>query len=287
MDANLTIEDIILSNDQRGISELRDLVPPDSCARAAELVLDNAGTILITTGFYILSAGAAETDGPPGAIAIGVGLEQLGYKVKYVADEYSSMLLRPYVAESTDVIDFPITTLTKSVQYAEEILSAENPSVLISIERCAAAADGLYRNMRDLDISDQTAKVDLMFNMHSKTIGIGDGGNEIGLGNVRDGVEKSETLVSYPAVSKVTELIIASVSNWGGYGLLAALSVSAGKNILPTIDEDTQRISDMVDLGAVDGFSGEQIYKVDGFDLAENAALLETLHKLVNGALTS
>ena len=223
MDANLTIEDIILSNDQRGISELRDLVPSDSCARAAELVLDNAGTI--------------------------------------------------YVAESTDVIDFPITTLTKSVQYAEEILSAENPSVLISIERCAAAADGLYRNMRDLDISDQTAKVDLMFDMHSKTIGIGDGGNEIGLGNVRDGVEKSETLVSYPAVSKVTELIIASVSNWGGYGLLAALSVSAGKNILPTIDED--------------GFSGEQICKVDGFDLAENAALLGTLHELVNGALTS
>ena len=284
MGSDLTIEDIILSNDQRGISELRDLVPANYCTRAAELILANSGTILITTGFYILSAGAAETDGPPGAIAIGVGLERLGYKVKYVADEHSSNLLRPYVAESTDVIDFPITTLPKSVQYAEEILNTENPSVLISIERCAAAADGLYRNMRDLDISDQTAKVDLLFDMHSKTIGIGDGGNEIGLGNVIDGVDKSETLVSYPAISKVTELIIASVSNWGGYGLLAALSVSAGKNILPTIEEDTQRISNMVDLGAVDGFSGEQIYKVDGFDLAENATVIEKLHSLVNGS---
>ena len=177
MGSGLIIEDIILSNDQRGISELRDLVPADYCTRAAELILANTGTILITTGFYILSAGAAETDGPPGAIAIGVGLERLGYKVKYVADEHSSNLLRPYVAESSDVIDFPITTLPKSVQYAEDILNTENPSVLISIERCAAAADGLYRNMRDLDISDQTAKVDLLFDMHSKTIGIGDGGN--------------------------------------------------------------------------------------------------------------
>ena len=283
MGSGLTIEDIILSNDQRGISELRDLVPADYCTRAAELILANTGTILITTGFYILSAGAAETDGPPGAIAIGVGLERLGYKVKYVADEHSSNLLRPYVAESTDVIDFPITTLPKSVQYAEDILNTENPSVLISIERCAAAADGLYRNMRDLDISDQTAKVDLLFDMHSKTIGIGDGGNEIGLGNVIDGVAKSETLVSYPTVSKVTELIIASVSNWGGYGLLAALSISTGKNVLPTVEEDTERISKMVDLGAVDGFSGEEIYKVDGFDLTENAALLEKLHELVNG----
>lgn len=283
MGSGLTIEDIILSNDQRGISELRDLVPADYCTRAAELILANTGTILITTGFYILSAGAAETDGPPGAIAIGVGLERLGYKVKYVADEHSSNLLRPYVAESSDVIDFPITTLPKSVQYAEDILNTENPSVLISIERCAAAADGLYRNMRDLDISDQTAKVDLLFDMHSKTIGIGDGGNEIGLGNVIDGVAKSETLVSYPTVSKVTELIIASVSNWGGYGLLAALSISTDKNVLPTIEEDTERISKMVDLGAVDGFSGEEIYKVDGFDLTENAALLEKLHELVNG----
>ncbi|MQG01510.1 MAG: DUF4392 domain-containing protein [SAR202 cluster bacterium] len=283
MGSDLTIEDIILSNDQRGISELRDLVPADYCTRAAELILANTGTILITTGFYILSAGAAETDGPPGAIAIGVGLERLGYKVKYVADEHSSNLLRPYVAESSDVIDFPITTLPKSVQYAEDILNTENPSVLISIERCAAAADGLYRNMRDLDISDQTAKVDLLFDMHSKTIGIGDGGNEIGLGNVIDGVAKSETLVSYPTVSKVTELIIASVSNWGGYGLLAALSISTGKNVLPTVEEDTERISKMVDLGAVDGFSGEEIYKVDGFDLTENAALLEKLHELVNG----
>ena len=283
MGSGLTIEDIILSNDQRGISELRDLVPADYCTRAAELILANTGTILITTGFYILSAGAPETDGPPGAIAIGVGLERLGYKVKYVADEHSSNLLRPYVAESTDVIDFPITTLPKSVQYAEEILNTENPSVLISIERCAAAADGLYRNMRDLDISDRTAKVDLLFDMHSKTIGIGDGGNEIGLGNVIDGVAKSETLVSYPAISKVTELIIASVSNWGGYGLLAGLSISTGQNVLPTVEEDTQRISNMVDLGAVDGFSGERIHKVDGFDLAENAALLEKLHGLVNG----
>ena len=283
MGSGLTIEDIILSNDQRGISELRDLVPADYCTRAAELILANTGTILITTGFYILSAGAAETDGPPGAIAIGVGLERLGYKVKYVADEHSSNLLRPYVAESSDVIDFPITTLPKSVQYAEDILNTENPSVLISIERCAAAADGLYRNMRDLDISDQTAKVDLLFDMHSKTIGIGDGGNEIGLGNVIDGVAKSETLVSYPTVSKVTELIIASVSNWGGYGLLAALSISTDKNVLPTVEEDTERISKMVDLGAVDGFSGEEIYKVDGFDLTENAALLEKLRELVNG----
>ena len=283
MGSGLTIEDIILSNDQRGISELRDLVPADYCTRAAELILANTGTILITTGFYILSAGAPETDGPPGAIAIGVGLERLGYKVKYVADEHSSNLLRPYVAESSDVIDFPITTLPKSVQYAEEILNTENPSVLISIERCAAAADGLYRNMRDLDISDRTAKVDLLFDMHSKTIGIGDGGNEIGLGNVIDGVAKSETLVSYPAISKVTELIIASVSNWGGYGLLAGLSIATGQNVLPTVEEDTQRISNMVDLGAVDGFSGERIHKVDGFDLAENAALLEKLHGLVNG----
>ena len=39
----MTIEDIILDNDRRGISHLRPYVPSDFCDRAAQLVLDNPG----------------------------------------------------------------------------------------------------------------------------------------------------------------------------------------------------------------------------------------------------
>ena len=84
-----TIEDIILSKDGRGISNLRDSLSKDYCNQAAKFVLKNKGVVMITTGFYIAKARASETDGPPGAIAIGNALDQLGYTVIYVSDKYT------------------------------------------------------------------------------------------------------------------------------------------------------------------------------------------------------
>lgn len=277
-----SIEDIILDRDQRGISEIRRLLPANFCERSSNLILENPGKILITTGFYILSAGAAETDGPPGAIAIGNGLEQLGYQVVYVTDRYAHNMMINCKSENSKVIEFPIASIADSQAYAENLLNTEKPSVLLSIERCAASDDEIYRNMRNADISDHTARIDLMFNMHEQTVGIGDGGNEIGMGNIRKGVSESQTLVTYPAATTVKELIISSVSNWGGYGLLAALSIQTNKNLLPSLEEDSSIIIKIVDMGAVDGFSGEQTYKVDGFDLKENELALRALHSLVD-----
>ena len=62
------IENIVLSRDSRGITALRPYMPPDFCEGAAKLILGHPGTALIVTGFYVPSAGATETDGPPGAV---------------------------------------------------------------------------------------------------------------------------------------------------------------------------------------------------------------------------
>ena len=71
-----------------------------------------------------------------------------------------------------------------SIGFASELLSRLEPSLLISIERCGLTKDGTYLNMRDVDISPQTARLDHLFLQHPRTIGIGDGGNEIGMGNL-------------------------------------------------------------------------------------------------------
>ena len=132
-----------------------------------------------------------------------------------------------------------------------------------------------------MDITDQTAKIDTLFEKHSSTVGIGDGGNEIGLGNLYEEVDKSKELVGFPAKTRVSKLIISSVSNWGGYGLVAAISVLKNKNLLPSVEEDTANIKKIVSMGAVDGFSGQNIDKVDGFTLNENSSFLERLHALI------
>ena len=71
------IEDIILDNDQRGISKLRGHLPENFCEDAARLILDNPGHALVISGFFILGAMASETDGPPGAYFIGKALEKV------------------------------------------------------------------------------------------------------------------------------------------------------------------------------------------------------------------
>ena len=117
----MTIEDIILDNDRRGISHLRPYVPADFCDRAAQLVLDNPGTAFIVTGFYILDAGLIETDGPPGAIAIGNALEQLGYPVAYVTDSYGTAVMEATKSDAASVIDFPIADDAESEAYASAV----------------------------------------------------------------------------------------------------------------------------------------------------------------------
>ena len=93
-DAFAKIEDIILQDDMRGMSDLKPHMKPGYVRAAAELLLNNQGLVFIVTGFHILAADAPETDGPPGAIAIGNALSALGSKVYYVTDELSADVVR-------------------------------------------------------------------------------------------------------------------------------------------------------------------------------------------------
>ena len=74
---------------------------------------------------------------------------------------------------------------------------------------------------------------------------------------------------------------VASVSNWGGYGLVAALSRLAGRNLLPSVEHETQLIRRMVEIGLVDGTTGNAEPTVDDFSTEENGAALEQLHRAV------
>ncbi|MBM3944533.1 MAG: DUF4392 domain-containing protein [SAR202 cluster bacterium] len=273
-----TIEDIVLSNDRRGITALRPHLPPDFCDQAAKLILDNPGTAIIVTGFYILTAKAPETDGPPGAIVIGKALQGLGYKVVYVTDRYTAAVMSGSAGKGAEVVNFPITGVEESKAFAKQTLAKYKPSVLIAIERCGLTDEGKYRNMRGLEITDFNAKLDYMFDGSVPSVGIGDGGNEIGMGNLASVVESTPSLVKKACVIKVDRLVITSVSNWGGYGLAAAISLRKKKNLLLSVKEEQELLKRTVNLGAVDGMSAKPEYKADGFTMEENSALYQRLH---------
>jgi uncharacterized membrane protein YjfL (UPF0719 family) len=276
----VTIEDVVLRHDMRGVSALRPHVPPDFCHQAARLLTDHVGLVLITTGFYILRTGTPETDGPPGAVAIGRALERLGRRVLYVTDRVSEPLMQGLTAPE-QVLTFPVADERASVRFAKALLDRHRPAVLVAIERCGRTAAGRYLNMRGLDVSAETAQIDFLFEGLIPSVGVGDGGNEIGMGNVAEAVAASGKLVSDPCVTRVDRLVIASVSNWGGYGLVAALSSIVGRDLLPTIDEEQRLVERTAALGAVDGTTGESDGKVDGFGPDVTAAILADLHELV------
>lgn len=275
-----SIEDIILRHDTRGISALREHLPATFVEEAAEKVLERPGKALIATGFYIAYADAPETDGPPGAVAIADALKQLGYDVALVTDKWSKTVVES-VAGDTEVIEFPVATHFESSQFAHEVTARHRPSLLISIERAGLVGDGTYRNWKGEDISKFNAKIDHLFDQHPHSVGIGDGGNEIGMGNLRNVIPGTPKLPDNPCVTTTTNLVIASTSNWGGYGLVAQLGLMAGKDLLPSVEQGYEWVKQTVAAGAVEGLSGEHKDWVDGRDPEADSSCLRDLHDLV------
>lgn len=278
-----------MRHDRRGITALRGFLPADYCNDAAKFILDSHikghGFALITTGFYILSGKAAETDGPPGAAALGKALHRLGFEVAHVTDKYAASLLAPDIVGPGRVFEFPITDSEKSRAFAENLLGELQPSIIISTERCGVTASGKYLNMVCRDISEFTAKIDYLFQGSYRTIGIGDGGNEIGMGNLAKEIPKYKNLTPEPLVTGVNKLIISSVSNWGAYGLIAALSIIVNQNLLPDVEWEKEIIREIVSKGAVDGVTGLNKPSVDGFDLEQNAWALTELHRYIGARI--
>lgn len=105
---------------------------------------------------------------------------------------------------------------------------------MVSIERAGPAADGKYYTMSKKDMSHMLAPLDGLFDQALEggvvgTTGIGDGGNEVGMGNVaaevREHINNGQTIA---CITPVENLITSSVSNWCGATALSWLADPGG-----------------------------------------------------------
>lgn len=254
----------------RGLSAL---VQPGHLAAAARSLAEGE-RVGIVSGFFLPHAnagkGAGETDGPPGVKALAQALEKSHIKTCVLTDEPNQPL-------------FQALGLQTSTDH-ENFLETFQPSHLVAIERPGRAHDGKYYNMRGADITRHTAPLDRVFLEAGDrpTIGIGDGGNEIGMGllaEVLPGKLKGEAHIA--CVVKTNWLILADVSNWGAYALVAGLSLLAGKNLLPSPAEAITHVETLVAHGAVDGVTLAHEATVDGLPLATTSKVLGKMHDLI------
>lgn len=267
-----SIESIILAHDRRGIAAVRDVLGPAYCLEAAAYLRDHLGTVLILTGFYV--AGAAETDGPIGALALAGAVAALGGTPVLVSDRYGAPLLRR-VAPDLAVEEFPIADAAVSEAEAAALLARRHPSLALAIERCGATASGRYLNMRGADISAHTARLDPLLRA-LPSIAIGDGGNELGMGTIADALSARLGLPD-PCRTAADRLVIAAVSNWGAYGLLTALSQLTGRPLLPSAASQHALLLALVEAGAVSGVTERREAAVDGLPAHYHTEILGRL----------
>jgi len=105
------------------------------------------------------------------------------------------------------------------------------------------------------------------------TIAIGDGGNEIGMGNIASALASLEINAS---VTRCDELLVADVSNWGAYGLIAFLALWARQDLLASISP-VALLNYLSSRGSVDGVTRHNTLTEDGLQAQEGMRVIEQL----------
>jgi len=288
---------------------------PGAAARAAR-ALHGARRVLIVTGFTVEPA-MPETDGPPGAAVLGRALRRLGARVRYVTDTTNVPLVEAALKtleEPSDVIVYPREADGARRLLAAErpthLVAIERPGrnrvgdylnmrgesvaawnapidelFIVAGSVSTALTEGGLKTVRSGSGSAVNPHVTRgrparrgVRALRPVTVGIGDGGNEIGMGKVRARLARLGALRARIAtVVPVDHLVVAGVSNWGGYGIAAALGRLTGLDLLHTPEIERRLIEACVAAGACDGVTRRREPTVDGLASDTHAAVVDLL----------
>lgn len=296
---------------------------PGDLERAA-VAFANARGVLILTGFpcHVDADVKSETDGLSGAIALAAAARVLNKPCAIATDECCAAGLRLALETRSRargaLVEAFVGGVAPDSARAASLLALYDHTV--ACERAGVAADGTYRTMRAIDMGSLVARLDVLLSsgtaadvllssgtaaggvahervMRSST-GIGDGGNECGMGAVRKAVMATVpngAIIACVTVADAT--IVTGVSNWGGWALAAAIGVAARHSpnrgdtrahcqptLLPTEEEEDALDLALEAAGVGDGVSGQVTPSgsVDGMQAPVHRSILAELKVAVD-----
>jgi D-glutamate cyclase len=256
-----------------------------------------------------------EPDGPMGAAALARGLA-LGLQAKPVivvedclvngvraavrAAELNTISmdhlrrLSPTINRSATVLSFPVDD-RHAIEESARLLDDLRPSAIIAIEKLGPNQRGVYHMVKGHDSSAFQAKVGRLFEAARPrgvlTIGVGDRGNEIGMGAIADTVKQ---VLPYGSkcqcpcgggVADATEVDVVvpgTCSNWGAYGIAACLAALLdAPEILHDARAETRMLRSCIDAGMADGISLLCEPAVDGIPEEVHLAVVTMLNAVV------
>jgi hypothetical protein len=254
--------------------------------KKAATSLLTANHVIIVTGFYIEKTQSGETDGPLGAIFLARALEQLGIKVSLLTSSFNSEILHYGVEEIALSCNIVVVDKGEESIIFPELLTDSELTHIIAVEQMGSAIDGKYYNMIGTDLSYSTARFDSLFLLASEkgiiTIGIGDGGNEIGMGKLFSSIYNKVEYGWISCITPVDYLIVAGISNWGAYGLIAGLCCLTRRPLLHNPEQEKGVLEAVVRAGAVDGRTLESSMSVDALPISKHIEVLNKLGGIAN-----
>jgi D-glutamate cyclase len=286
-----SLEELLVSHDTRGASRLAPFVKGHLHGAARSIALTPNLKIGIATGFFIPNAvpPAAETDGPIGAAILAGALNEAGIPVVSITDAnsasaYAAALRATGADEILRVVDDEA-----GAEHLADALIGEGVTHLILVERPGTASDGRRYSMSGLDISATNLAFEVFLEQNWTTIGIGDGGNEIGMGKLPPGVTATEIRSGelIAAASATDFLIVSTVSNWACYALLGLIGTQheGVKQVLSKyLSAETEKrvmISAARNADIVDGIHLSPSLSVDGFELSVSASIIGQIRKIL------
>ncbi len=325
--------DDLMNLDPRGYGVCRILYPAAReymkaplSMRFAEALLSKIkpdSLVYILTGFVLLPFGKAEMDGIIGSVLLARALVKCGTKPVLVIPEDNLEAAKKLSAvagihcytDIADVIKYPISmaaiTFTKDAEKAEEqtarMLEHGMPAAVVAIEAPGANEKGVYHNATGLDVSCLEAKSDILFEklkcMGVPTFAIGDLGNEIGMGTLR---EQLLTYIPYAGIGEGQDtescrcgclggiaaqtsaeyILTATVSDWGTYAVLSAMSfLTEQLDLTPTPEMEKEMIYTASRAGMIDMY-GWLVPAIDGMDWTINVSLVSLMRSCVENALS-
>ncbi len=286
-----SVERVCQTEADRNIGPLVPFAAGGLVGAAQSIAAAGEPNVVVLTGAYIpwATPPAAETDGPPGAALLASGLQGLGITARLLTDRRCMPAVMAAQEEASQSLPVDVCS-GDSGDVARLLESYEHLGVthVVSVERMGPAQDNVVRNFRGEDITSFTPSFQPLFDEGRAwtTIGVGDGGNELGMGNVPASVVKSaiDHGERIHCTIACDFLIVAGVSNWGALGLLLAVGMlrDGSKAVLServSARSHREVVEACVRAGAVDGTVGRSIASVDGLGFPEHDVVIEKMRQ--------
>jgi hypothetical protein len=295
-----------------GAAIVSEPMPMAAARRLLDVARKDARVFLVSGVYDPYQLPFGETDGPPGvaslarALVLGVGAKPVVLCEDQVTEGFAGACEAAGLMAVRDpelfarkihtvlIVPFPIAPLDASRREAERLLDQHRPVAVASIERIGGNAKGRHHYAIGTPILSEgnlEAVAQAAIDRGLATVAVGDGGNEIGMGNI---LAQARAIVPYGAVcqcdcgdgiacvTKSDVLVVANTSNLGAYGIAASIAIILGK---PELMHDTAMETRMLDaIAAAKCTDGGLISPtVDGTGNT-SVGVVELLHKVVRFA---